>query len=231
MKKRFTLIELLVVIAIIAILAGMLMPALNKARASGQTSHCKGSLKNIGGFIFMYAQDNNDYIPAIYDGRRGALPNPWIWPFLEKQNLGLTKNVYKYTGCAAPRPKITEIASTYDNTYDYAVFGYNGYLGYHTSTGAVGTTYSQCYGTGKLVRVVNPGNKLLAADTARGVTLAYLRYYVDYTQDGIGWLHGGAANIVFLDGHAATHKYSDFERVTDLTNNKVTDKYMKPDKK
>ena len=233
MKKRFTLIELLVVIAIIAILAGMLMPALNKARATGQASHCKSTLKNIGGFILMYAQDNNDYIPAIYDGRRGGNSAAWIWPFLEKQGIGLTKKMYKYSGCAAPRPKIQEkiALGTYDNQYDWAIFGYNGYLGYHTSTGAVGTSYSQSYAMGKLVRVVNPSNKFLAADTALGVTLAYLRYYADYTQDGLGWLHDGSANIVWLDGHASTHKYSDFERVTDLTNNKVTDKYMKPDKK
>jgi prepilin-type N-terminal cleavage/methylation domain-containing protein/prepilin-type processing-associated H-X9-DG protein len=231
MKKRFTLIELLVVIAIIAILAAMLMPALNKARATGQTSHCKSTLKNIGGFILMYAQDNNDYLPAIYDGRRGGNSAAWIWPFLEKQGIGLTKKMYKYSGCAAPRPLVQEkiAAGTYDNQYDWAIFGYNGYLGYHTSTGAVGTTWSQNYATGKLVRVVNPSHKLLAADTTRDVTLAYLRYYADYTKDRI-WVHGGSGNIVYIDGHAATHKHTDFKQIQN-TDNEVINKYLKPDKK
>ena len=230
MRKNFTLIELLVVIAIIAILAGMLLPALNKARASGQSANCKNSLKSIGTFISMYATSNDDWLPAIYDGRRGGNADAWIWPFLEKQGIGLPKQAYKYTGCATPRPKIKEKADVYDNQYDYGLFGYNGYLGYYTSTGAQGPGYSQTYGAGKLVRVVSPSNKLLAGDTTRDLTLGYIRYYEDYTQDGLGWLHGGSANIVFIDGHVAGHRYSEFERITNLEDNKVTDKYMKPDK-
>ena len=60
----FTLIELLVVIAIIAVLASMLMPALQKARQQGQLANCVSNLKQQGTGVGMYANDNNDYFPA-----------------------------------------------------------------------------------------------------------------------------------------------------------------------
>ncbi|MGE4564339.1 MAG: type II secretion system protein [Victivallaceae bacterium] len=64
-KRRFTLIELLVVIAIIAILAGMLLPALNGARRRARTSKCVNNMRQLGSFELFYAADNNDFVTPV----------------------------------------------------------------------------------------------------------------------------------------------------------------------
>jgi prepilin-type N-terminal cleavage/methylation domain-containing protein len=64
LKAGFTLIELLVVIAIIAILAAMLLPSLARAKAKGQRTVCLNNLRQIGLFMQLYTEDNNDTFPA-----------------------------------------------------------------------------------------------------------------------------------------------------------------------
>ena len=90
-EKSFTLIELLVVIAIIAILAGMLLPALNNARDSSRQSSCINNTKNIGTYAAMYSDAYNDYVlPSALGGAGDYANSKGVW-------FGLIFNLYKPT--------------------------------------------------------------------------------------------------------------------------------------
>ena len=82
-RKTFTLIELLIVIAIIAILAAMLLPALNKARERAKSSSCIAKLKQIGAGMIMYADTYNSYLPSY-----GTTTNGSCWDFLIAEFVG-----------------------------------------------------------------------------------------------------------------------------------------------
>ncbi|HAV61002.1 MAG TPA: hypothetical protein DCY13_01385 [Verrucomicrobiales bacterium] len=74
-SQGFTLIELLVVIAIIAVLAGLLLPALSRAKDQGKKASCINNLRQIGVATQIYADDHN----GVYHNRNGSIPNHGMW--------------------------------------------------------------------------------------------------------------------------------------------------------
>jgi len=97
----FTLIELLVVVAIVAILAGLLFPAMRSAKQEAQTAGCLSNLRQIAGLIRLYANDHdNAFMPVANSGASNYVSS--LPPYLPVSDAASTKNIFVSPAAAEP---------------------------------------------------------------------------------------------------------------------------------
>lgn len=191
-QRTFTLIELLVVIAIIAILASMLLPALQQARAKARQIRCTGNLKQVGLALFMYTDDNRDMMHQFRDDT-----DIWRWPDLLLAYVGSSPDVFK---CDSNTGTLSRKTTAYVGTH----YGWN-----YRQLNNGSTTTTRTVG-----QITQPSATIGYSDSS---VPNYVSCWFDYTQRP-GKMHNDGGNLTFLDGHVDWSRQVAIYNGTDTAN-------------